>query len=59
MIIIIEKKNFGYREFIGVAFFGLILYYREYFAFAYTNGDALKIISRYVHNKNNISNKIM
>ena len=28
------KKKFGYREFIGVAFFGLILYYRENFAFA-------------------------
>ena len=36
------KKNSSYRESIGDSFYGVILYYREYFAFKYTIGDALK-----------------
>ena len=35
------KKNFEYRKSIGVAFFDLLLYYREYFTFAYAIGNAL------------------
>ena len=36
-----KKKNSSYRESIGNSFYGVILYYREYFAFTYTIGDAL------------------
>ena len=35
------KKNSRFRESIENHFFGLILYYRDYFAFSYTIGDAL------------------
>ena len=38
----LAKKNSRYREAVGAPFFGLTLYYREYFAFSYTIGDALK-----------------
>ena len=37
------KKNSRDRESIEDPFFGLNLYYREYFAFSYTIGDALGI----------------
>ena len=36
------KKIPGYREPIGECFYGLILYYREFYVFTYTVGDALK-----------------
>ena len=36
------KKNSSYRESIGDSFYGVIFYYREYFTFTYTIGDALK-----------------
>ena len=36
-----KKKNSRYREPIGDPFFGLTLYYREYFTFSYTIEDAL------------------
>ena len=35
------KKNSRYRVSIGDPFFGLTLYYREYFAFSYAIRDAL------------------
>ena len=35
------KKKFGYRESIGNYFYGVILYYRNFYAFSYTIGDAL------------------
>ena len=35
------KKTSSYKESIRDSFYGVILYYREYFAFAYTIGDAL------------------
>ena len=38
------KKNSSYRESIGNSFYGVILYYREYFAFTYTSRDALNHI---------------
>ena len=38
------KKNSNYRESIRDSFYGSILYYREYFAFTYTSGDALNHI---------------
>ena len=37
------KKNSGFKESIGDHFFGLILYYREYFAFSYTIGNGARI----------------
>ena len=36
------KKNLRFKESIGDYFFGLILYYRDYFTFSYTIGDALR-----------------
>ena len=38
------KKNSNYRESIGDYFYGVILYYKKYFTFIYTVGDALKTI---------------
>ena len=42
------KKNLGFRESIGDLFFGLILYYREYFAFSYIVGDVLIVFIIYM-----------
>ena len=38
------KKNSNYRESIGDYFYDVILYYKKYFTFIYTIGDALKTI---------------
>jgi len=35
------KKNSGYRESIRNYFYGVTLYYRDFYAFSYTIGDAL------------------
>ena len=40
----LAKKKWRYREAVGAPFFGLTLYYREYFAFSYTIGDALNTL---------------
>ena len=45
----LAKKILRYREVIGAPFFGLTLYYREYFAFNYTIGDALSSLGYYVN----------
>ena len=43
------KKNSGYRESIGDYFYGVILYYRDFYAFSYTIGDALTLyIARFI-----------
>ena len=42
------KKILGFRESIGDPFFGLILYYREYFAFSYIVGDVLIVFIIYM-----------
>ena len=36
------KKNSGYRESIRDYFYGDTLYYRDFYAFSHTIGDALK-----------------
>ena len=36
------KKISNYKESIGDSFYDVILYYREYFTFIYSIGDALK-----------------
>ena len=38
-----SQKKSEYKEPIGECFYGPILYYREFYTFAYTVGDALRI----------------